>query len=365
MKNRIRVLLVDDEDRFCETTSKLLIKKGFDTTIANNAEMAIQVLKENPQHVIVLDINMTGMNGLIALTKIKKTAPEIQVIMLTGHGSKCSAMRALAREAFDYLSKPCDVDTLASRIHDAYAAKHYEFKMDEKRALNIMIRLNDLMTVSVDMTLKDAMEKMIGVNEKASAWLWAMDKSPSLLPVFDKRSILVGILTRMDIIRAVRPEYVSVGEPFNEESSKFSTIFWSGLFSDRVKEIAEKKVWEIMSERPPVISEYANLLEVAHLMEREPKGLLLVQDISRVIGIIRDQDIFFEIADVMKNKFKAVIFCLVFAQNIFKKFPTDIKQDNSGKHFEILWIRQILDAYPGSDKNPGQGADNDSSGQRP
>ncbi|MBU2627922.1 MAG: response regulator, partial [Proteobacteria bacterium] len=61
------------------------------------------------------------------------------------------------------------------------------------------------------------------------------------------------------------------------------------------------KVKDLMSGLPPVISENANLLEVAHLMWQESKRLLLVQDISKVIGIINDQDIFFEIATVMKK----------------------------------------------------------------
>jgi predicted transcriptional regulator len=62
-----------------------------------------------------------------------------------------------------------------------------------------------------------------------------------------------------------------------------------------------------MSELPGVISENANLLEVAHLMQKEHGRLLLVKDISRVIGIIRDQDIFGEITEVMTDKFKGEV----------------------------------------------------------
>lgn len=301
MENKIKVLLVDDEDRFCKTTSKLLIKKGFDTAIANTAENAIQLLKEKPRDVIVLDVQMTGMDGHAALHEIKKTNPDLQVIMLTGHGSKYSAMRALVREAFDYLAKPCDIDILASRIQDAYAAKHQGLKFDDKKALNIMTPINELVTISADMTIKEAMEKIFNTVEEASMNPWEKEKSPWPLLVFNKRDILAGILTRMDVIRTVRPEYISAEGSLSEESSKFSSIFWSGFFSDRVKAISPKKIWEIMSEKPPVISENANLLEVAHLMFKEPKGLLLVKDISKVIGVIRDQDIFFEIAAVMQK----------------------------------------------------------------
>jgi CheY-like chemotaxis protein len=284
MQHQIKVLLVDDEDRFCETTSKLLIKKGFDTAIANNAEKAIHLLKGNKRDVIVLDIQMTGMDGHTALHEIKKTDPDIQVIILTGHGSRYSAMRALVREAFDYLAKPCDVDILASRIHDAYLAKHRGFKFDDKKALNLMIPIHDLKSIPADTSLKEA-----------------MDLNEEFMAVFDERKILAGILTRMDIIRSVRPDYISESGSFNEESSRFSSMFWSGFFSDRVKAVSRKRVWEILSDTPPTISENANLLEVAHMISGATGGVLLVKDISKVIGIIRDQDIYSEIDSLMKK----------------------------------------------------------------
>lgn len=284
MQNRIKVLLVDDEDRFCETTSKLLIKKGFDTTIANNAEKAIHILKDSKRDVIILDIQMAGMDGHTALQEIKKTDPDIQVIILTGYGSRYSAMRALVREAFDYLAKPCDVEILASRIQDAYLAKHRGFKFDDKKALNIMTPIHDLKSISTDTTLKDAMKLNEGV-----------------IAVFDERRILTNILTRMDIIRSVRPEYISEDGSFNENSSRFSSMFWAGYFSDRVQALSQKKVWEIFSERPPTISENANLLEVAHVMAGTSRGILMVKDISKVVGVIRDKDIYSEIVSLIRK----------------------------------------------------------------
>lgn len=147
-----------------------------------------------------------------------------------------------------------------------------------------MIPINDLKSIPADMSLKDAM----AVND-------------GFLAVIDERKIFAGILTRMDIIRAVRPEYISEDGSFNEESSRFSSMFWSGFFSDRVKAISQKKVWEILSECTPVISENANLLEVAHMMARTSGGVLLVKDISKVIGIIRNQDIYSEISSPMNK----------------------------------------------------------------
>jgi CheY-like chemotaxis protein len=302
MANRIKVLLVDDEDRFCKTTSKLLIQKGFNTTIAKSAEKALGSLKENPPDVILLDINMPGMDGHRALYKIKETYPKIQVIMLTGEGTRYSATRALVKDAFDYLAKPCDVEILASRIHDAYMTKNNGLKTDAKKASDIMTHMDELMTVPADITLGPAMEKMPDIFGKEYLLPRDRKKHPGVLLVLDERGVLAGILTRRDVIRAIRPEYISAAGLSEQESFRFSSIFWSGFFSDRVKEIAKKKVCEIMSELPPVINDYANLLEVAHLMWKESKQWLLVKNISRVVGIINDQDLFFEITEAMKKE---------------------------------------------------------------
>lgn len=284
MQNKIKVLLVDDEERFCKTTSRLLNQKGFDTAVAGNAEKAIHILKDEKKDVIVLDIQMGGMDGHTALQEIKKTDPDIQVIILTGYGSRYSAMRALVREAFDYLAKPCDVEILASRIQDAYLAKHRKFRFDDKKALDIMVPIHKVISIPPDMRLKKAMEI-----------------KTDLLAVMNEKNILVGILTPTDVIKAVRPEYITEEGFFDEESARFSCIFWSGFFSDRISALSQKSVRDILAERPPEISENANLLEVAHFMSQSPKGVLLVKDISKVVGVIRERDIFKEIITAMKK----------------------------------------------------------------
>ncbi len=284
MQDKVKVLLVDDEDRFCKTTSRLLNRKGFDTAVAGNAEKALRILKEKKKDVIVLDIQMGGMDGHAALQEIKKTDPDIQVIILTGYGSRYSAMRALVREAFDYLAKPCDVEILASRIQDAYLAKHRKFKFDDKKALDIMVPLQKFTSISPDMRLEDALEI-----------------KTDLLAVINEKNTLVGVLTPTDVIKAVRPEYSTEDGSFDEESARFSCIFWSGFFSDRIKTIRQKNVRDILTDRPPEISENANLLEVAHLMSKSLKRVLLVKDISKVVGVIRERDIFDEIITAMKK----------------------------------------------------------------
>ena len=86
MTEKIKVMMVDDETRFRDTTSTLLTRRGFVTTMAASGEEALSMIKKTPQDVVILDVKMEGMDGHAVLAEIKKIAPETQVIMLTGHG---------------------------------------------------------------------------------------------------------------------------------------------------------------------------------------------------------------------------------------------------------------------------------------
>ena len=121
MAGKIRVLMVDDEEQFRATTSKILTRKGYETTMAGSGEEAIEILRKNPQDVVILDIKMPGMDGHQTLEEIKKIDADIPVIMLTGHGALESAKESLKLGAVDYLSKPCEIDLLAAKINDVHA----------------------------------------------------------------------------------------------------------------------------------------------------------------------------------------------------------------------------------------------------
>jgi DNA-binding response OmpR family regulator len=120
MDHSIKVLMVDDEDQFLETTRKMLQHQGFQVILARSGQEAIAKLPENPD-VVVLDIKMAGMDGHETLEKIKARAPDLPVIMLSALGPRPSALRALLKGASEYLTKPCDMTLLISKIREAYA----------------------------------------------------------------------------------------------------------------------------------------------------------------------------------------------------------------------------------------------------
>ncbi len=299
MSSKIKVLMVDDEERFRETTAKLLNKKGFITTIAQSGEEAISIIKKESLDVVILDIKMDGIDGLKALSEIKKIDPDIQVIMLTGHGNMLSANQALVNEAFDYLNKPCDIDILALKINDAFTLKNLGIKQKDKKVQDIMLHIDDYTTVSVDATIKEAVRKLMESFKGSVISDKIMKTGHRSLLVFDSKENIVGLLSINDMIRAVRPAYLSAPKPSTADSVQYSPIFWDGLFFTQAKVLADKKVSELMSDAPPTIENDTNLMEVADSMHKNQLRRLLVTDKNRVIGIVREQEVFFEITNII------------------------------------------------------------------
>lgn len=116
----IRVLIVDDEVEFLETLVKRLRKRNLAVDGVTSGEAALERLKANPAHVVVLDVKMPGMSGLNTLREIRKEHNLVEVIMLTGHASVETALEGMAVGAFDYLMKPTQIDELVYKIQDAH-----------------------------------------------------------------------------------------------------------------------------------------------------------------------------------------------------------------------------------------------------
>jgi len=125
--NSIKVILVDDEQEFVTTLSERIQIRNIGTHIAFSGEQALEMVKNFSFDAMVLDLNMPGMDGLAVLKSVKKIHPEIQVIILTGHGSEADQKLTLSSGAFAYLQKPVELDTLIHHIKNAYFKKtpHY------------------------------------------------------------------------------------------------------------------------------------------------------------------------------------------------------------------------------------------------
>jgi DNA-binding NtrC family response regulator len=120
---QMRMMLVDDEERFLSTTKKLLMRKGYDVITASNGSEALEALAIQTIHVVILDVKMPGMDGITTLKEIKRRFPLVEVIMLTGHATVESAIDGLKSGATDYLMKPADVDELVGKAEEAFSKR--------------------------------------------------------------------------------------------------------------------------------------------------------------------------------------------------------------------------------------------------
>jgi sodium-dependent dicarboxylate transporter 2/3/5 len=131
VESQPRILLVDDEDPFRGTLKKQLRVRGYDVLDVSNGEDALKVVRHESPEVVVLDQKMPKVDGIQTLREIKKVKPEVQVIMLTGHGSIESARMTGKYDVFKYLPKPCPVEELVDYIEAARQERIYALARHE------------------------------------------------------------------------------------------------------------------------------------------------------------------------------------------------------------------------------------------
>ena len=119
----IKILFVDDEKGFVDVISKRMSKRNIEVTKAYSGKGALQALRKADFDAVVLDLKMEDMDGIEVLKIFKKIAPDLPIIMLTGHGSEEAARDGIRFGAFDYLTKPFDFDELILKIQEVVSSR--------------------------------------------------------------------------------------------------------------------------------------------------------------------------------------------------------------------------------------------------
>jgi len=120
----IKLLLVDDEEGYVDVLANRLRRRGIAVTKAYSGAEAIQAVGRENFDIIILDLKMEDMDGLEVLRMYNRMNLAAKVIMLTGHGSQRAAREGIRLGAFDYLTKPCELEELLAKIHEAHRALH-------------------------------------------------------------------------------------------------------------------------------------------------------------------------------------------------------------------------------------------------
>jgi DNA-binding NtrC family response regulator len=119
-KDRINLLIVDDEEPFLESMKKRLEVRDFHVLCENRGDKAIETARKHPVDIALVDLKMPGISGEETLEALKSEHEWMEVVILTGHGSVDSAVECTRSGAYSYLQKPCELEHLLEVLKDAY-----------------------------------------------------------------------------------------------------------------------------------------------------------------------------------------------------------------------------------------------------
>ena len=111
-----KVLLVDDERDFVQTLSERLIMRDMGSAVAYDGESALNMIRDEEPEVMILDLKMPGIDGIEVLKQVKSGNPDIEVIVLTGHGTEKDKDLCMQLGAFAFLNKPVDIQLLSQTL---------------------------------------------------------------------------------------------------------------------------------------------------------------------------------------------------------------------------------------------------------
>jgi len=176
-ERRTRILIVDDESGFRETLARRLEKRGAVVNQAGNGEEALASLAQEPVDVVLLDVRMPGMDGLSVLQHIRQKHADTEVILITGNVSTQEGVAGIKAGAFDYLTKPIEIEHLVGKIRQAFdklvrtqeQAREARFRIRMEQQLIAADRLAALGTLSAG-TAHEINNPLAIINDSAG-WL--------------------------------------------------------------------------------------------------------------------------------------------------------------------------------------------------
>ena len=115
----IRLLMIDDEAAFLESSARFFARKGLQCSTASTCTEAVRLMMGQSYDVAVMDMLMPGLSGLECMAELKRSQPDMAIIILTGHGALDASIQGMKKGAFDYCLKPIEPLDLLEKIQIA------------------------------------------------------------------------------------------------------------------------------------------------------------------------------------------------------------------------------------------------------
>lgn len=160
------ILAVDDEVTILQSLSGILSDEGFEVLTASNGYEALKIIEEQSPDLVLLDIWMPGIDGIETLQEIKRTNPFLQVVIISGHGTIETAVKATKLGAYDFLEKPLSIEKVVVTINNALNFRRLE---EENRYLRK--KTLEKHSITGNSPPVQVLKKQIGVAAPTNAWI--------------------------------------------------------------------------------------------------------------------------------------------------------------------------------------------------
>jgi DNA-binding response OmpR family regulator len=162
---KANILVADDELVERQTLIDILRLEGYHVTGVANGEAAVDHIRLNPVDLVVLDLRMPGMSGLDVVKVINRISPDIEIILLTAHGSMESAIDALRSQVHDYLLKPASPTQIIDSVVRGLVRRRTKLQEQEKQKTEMISEENMVITMG-DGTIIDHGRRLVRCGTK-------------------------------------------------------------------------------------------------------------------------------------------------------------------------------------------------------
>jgi len=255
------ILIVDDEVSICQSLKAILEDEGFQVLVAGSGEEAIKIVAEEMPQLVLLDIWLPGIDGLETLKAIHAAHPNVLIIMMSGHGTIETAVRATKLGAFDFIEKPLSLDKVIILVNNALNV----VRLEEENIL-LKQKVSHQYELTGTSSVINELKEMISIVAPTNAWILIMGENGTGKELVARSIHHLSRRSHKPIVEvncAAIPEELIESELFGHEKGaftgatekkrgKFDLAHEGTIFLDEVADMslkAQAKILRILQEK--------------------------------------------------------------------------------------------------------------------